>query len=86
MYGGKILEKGSASQIQNQPRHPYTQALIGAMPKFGTSYKDTKLVSIPGKIMDPKNPEPGCPFAPRCSHEKAECRKSGTLCWKMEEK
>lgn len=86
MYGGKILEKGTAAQIQNEPRHPYTQALIGAMPKFGTSYKDTKLVSIPGKIMDSKNPEPGCPFAPRCIYAKEECRKNEDRCWKMEEK
>lgn len=85
MYGGKILETGTASQIQASPRHPYTRCLMAALPAFGTTYRETKLVSIPGKIMNPKNPEPGCPFAPRCSFTKPECNEPDCKCWKMEE-
>ena len=85
MYGGKIMEQGSAADVCQRPKNPYTQALLASLPKFGTSYKEQKLLSIPGSVVDPKNPPPGCPFEPRCSFAKAECKAADYSCWKEAE-
>ena len=85
MYGGKIMEEGSAADVCQRPKNPYTQALLASLPKFGTSYKEQKLLSIPGNVVDPKNPPPGCPFEPRCSFAKAECKAVDYSCWKEAE-
>jgi len=85
MYGGQIMETGEAEQILKNPHHPYTQALVQAMPEFGTHYTKQKMISIPGRVTDPSSPEKGCPFAPRCSFAKSECKEIDYLCWKMEE-
>lgn len=84
MYGGRIMETGTAHQIMNSPRHPYTQALVSATPEFGSHYKAQRMASIPGQVSDPTQPLPGCPFHPRCSFAKEECRQT-TVCWRMEE-
>ncbi|MBO7121690.1 MAG: ATP-binding cassette domain-containing protein [Treponema sp.] len=84
MYGGMIMESGEARELYENPKNPYTKALLGALPKFGTSYKDQKLLSIPGAVVDPKNPPAGCPFEPRCSFAKAECQAENFSCWKEE--
>ncbi|MCI7440850.1 MAG: ATP-binding cassette domain-containing protein [Spirochaetia bacterium] len=78
MYGGLIMERGSSDKIMNNPKHPYTKALLASSPKFGTHYDDTRLKAIPGRVTDPANPEPGCPFAPRCSSATEECKKLET--------
>lgn len=67
MYGGMIMEWGGWKQIKNSPIHPYTKALLSVSPAFGSHYSITPLVPIPGKVTDPSNPEPGCPFFPRCA-------------------
>jgi len=67
MYGGLAMESGSAAEITNAPRHPYTTALLAASPRFGSHYSKERLLTIPGKVSDPANPESGCPFAPRCA-------------------
>jgi len=85
MYGGKIMEEGSAADVCQRPKNPYTQALLSALPKFGTSYTDQKLLSIPGSVVDPKNPPPGCPFEPRCTFVKEECKAQNYSCWKEAE-
>ncbi len=85
MYGGKIMEQGSAADVSQRPKNPYTQALLEALPKFGTSYTERKLLSIPGSVVDPKNPPQGCPFEPRCSYAKAECKAADYSCWKEAE-
>lgn len=85
MYGGKIMEQGSAADVSQRPKNPYTQALLSALPKFGTSYTERKLLSIPGSVVDPKNPPPGCPFEPRCSFAKEECKAQNYSCWKEAE-
>ncbi|GEM_PF-6577 len=85
MYGGKIMEQGSAADVSQRPKNPYTQALLEALPKFGTSYTERKLLSIPGSVVDPKNPPSGCPFEPRCSYAKAECKAQNYSCWKEAE-
>lgn len=85
MYGGKIMEQESAADVSQRPKNPYTQALLEALPKFGTSYTERKLLSIPGSVVDPKNPPPGCPFEPRCSFAKEECKAQNYSCWKEAE-
>ncbi len=85
MYGGKIMEKGSSKNIMKCPRHPYTKALLASTPEFGKHYTKERLVSIPGRVTDPAHPESGCPFAPRCSFSKEECKKSVAACYMMEE-
>lgn len=81
------METGSASQIINNPKHPYTRALVNALPEFGKHYTKEKMISIPGRVTDPVNPPSGCPFAPRCSFAKDECSVTGAekSCYKREE-
>ena len=73
MYGGLVMEEGSAAGIIDNPAHPYTKALLAAAPRLGSHYSQGKLLTIPGKVTNPANPEPGCPFAPRCSRARPEC-------------
>jgi peptide/nickel transport system permease protein len=73
MYGGMLMESGAAADIVSGPRHPYTRALLASSPRFGSHYSQGRLPAIPGKVSDPARPEPGCPFAPRCTQAKPEC-------------
>ncbi|MDR1655639.1 MAG: dipeptide/oligopeptide/nickel ABC transporter permease/ATP-binding protein [Treponema sp.] len=73
MYGGLEMEAGNAEEIRSSPLHPYTRALLAASPRFGSHYSKERLKTIPGKVADPANPEPGCPFAPRCGEARPEC-------------
>ena len=73
MYGGLAMETAKTAEITNAPRHPYTSALLAASPRFGSHYSKERLLTIPGKVSDPANPESGCPFAPRCANAKSEC-------------
>jgi peptide/nickel transport system permease protein len=83
MYGGIIMEKGTAEQIVKNPRNPYTKALLASSPKFGEHYSGGKLHAIPGHVSDAANPETGCPFAPRCEFAEDECRKENFKCRQM---
>ncbi|MDR0302211.1 MAG: dipeptide/oligopeptide/nickel ABC transporter permease/ATP-binding protein [Treponema sp.] len=73
MYGGLAMETAGAREITAAARHPYTKALLAASPRFGSHYSKERLLSIPGKVTDPSCPEPGCPFAPRCTEAGANC-------------
>jgi peptide/nickel transport system permease protein len=73
MYGGMLMESGAAQEIINTPQHPYTKALLASSPSFGSHCSQGRLPAIPGKVTDPANPEPGCPFAPRCKEAHPEC-------------
>ena len=85
MYGGLIMEEGPSDQIMSRARHPYTQALLASSPRFGTHYSRERLTAIPGRVTDPANPEPGCPFAPRCQFAKDCCRLPGASCYRTRE-
>lgn len=63
MYSGKMMEIGKTTELFENPRHPYTQMLIGALPRVGDK---SQRVGIPGSPPPLKNPPPGCRFAPRC--------------------
>ena len=69
-----MMECGQAEQILNRPKHPYTKALVAAMPEFGSHYTTEKMNFIEGKVSDPSNPPDGCPFAPRCGNASEKCR------------
>jgi oligopeptide/dipeptide ABC transporter ATP-binding protein len=65
MYAGKLVERAPVREIFNRPAHPYTEALLNAMPKLAE--KTDRLWSIEGQPPDPANLPPGCAFSPRCS-------------------
>jgi peptide/nickel transport system ATP-binding protein len=73
MYAGKIVEEGLANALYS-PLHPYTQALVGAIP--GRDKRGTELANIPGKVPSVEDNFTGCPFAPRCKKARDICVKS----------
>ncbi|MEU0841615.1 ABC transporter ATP-binding protein [Streptomyces sp. NPDC005962] len=73
MYGGRTVEKGTAEQVFNHPRHPYTAALLEAMPRLDDDRNGQPLPAIPGSPPDPAAPAPGCAFAPRCRYAEDVC-------------
>jgi oligopeptide/dipeptide ABC transporter ATP-binding protein len=73
MYGGLILEDGPAEKVLEQPHHPYTRALLDSLLRFGDHYSEKELRIVGGTIPDPHEPEPGCPFAPRCPMKTDTC-------------
>lgn len=72
MYAGRICESAPAGELFEQPRHPYTQALLDSLP--ATHSHGEALYSIPGQPPDLSEPIYGCPFAPRCAHVEPACR------------
>ena len=80
MYAGLIMESGKTAAVLRAAKHPYTKALLASMPEFGTSYKTSRLTAISGTPCDPRFPEKGCPFAPRCSAKKDSCSTPGATC------
>ncbi|HEY7033370.1 MAG TPA: oligopeptide/dipeptide ABC transporter ATP-binding protein, partial [Thermomicrobiales bacterium] len=72
MYAGQLCEIGPRDEIVDRPRHPYTQALIGAVERTHAPGSN-RLVAIPGDPPDPTRLAPGCPFASRCPHAMAVC-------------
>ncbi len=73
MYLGRIVEAGDAAEVCRNPRHPYTQALISAVPVVDPDLKRTRII-LAGDIPSPLNPPAGCPFHPRCPLAEDRCR------------
>ena len=71
-YGGIVVEIGPKAEIFDQPSHPYTKALLGAIPVLGD--KVERLQSVEGEPPNPSNMPDGCPFAPRCDAAMDKCR------------
>lgn len=74
MYAGEIVETGRVSDVLSAPQHPYTAALLGALPRPET--RGMKLSTIPGRVPVPGTEPPGCWFADRCAFATDVCRGS----------
>lgn len=72
MYLGNIVEIADTYKIFYEPKHPYTKALLEAIPSITGPVEDLK--PLPGPIPDPVNPPPGCKFHPRCPHRMRICK------------
>lgn len=72
MYLGRIVESGPTAEVWAQPSHPYTEALIRAIPSAGSG--STLPVELPGDVPDPARPPSGCRFHPRCPSVLDHCR------------
>jgi peptide/nickel transport system ATP-binding protein len=73
MYLGRIVERGTVEEVMRSPKHPYTQALLSAVPRIdgvGREY-----VRLEGELPSPADPPAGCHFAPRCPRVMDVCRK-----------
>ncbi len=73
MYVGKIVETAPAEDMFARPRHPYTAALVAALPVADPRIK-TGNVELPGEVASPANPPSGCYFHPRCAYCIDRCR------------
>jgi oligopeptide/dipeptide ABC transporter ATP-binding protein len=73
MYLGTIVETGPARQVIAVPRHPYTRALVSAVPQPDPDHQADRIVLV-GEPPSPSAPPPGCPFAPRCFHPSRDDR------------
>ncbi len=95
MYLGKIVEIGTREEIFNHPKHPYTQALLGSIPRVGEGKKKMKQ-TLTGEVPSPINPPSGCSFHPRCPKKMDICPKQipilegtadqMTACWLYDNK
>lgn len=75
MYLGNMVEYASSDELYAQPLHPYTEALLSAIPIPDPEVeKEKKRISIEGEIPSPINPKPGCRFAGRCKYAKDICK------------
>ena len=72
MYLGQMVEKSSAVNLFRNPVHPYTQALLSAIPVPDVDYQKKRIL-LKGELSSPINPKPGCRFAVRCNYAKPEC-------------
>ena len=73
MYLGKCVERATSDELFANPRHPYTKALLPAIPVPDISMRNKEIHLIQGEVTSPINPKPGCRFAARCPMARPEC-------------
>src|SRR5437868_14685147 len=74
MYLGRLMEVGSSEDLCRNPKHPYTEALLSAVPDPDPSRRGKRVI-LAGDIPSPVNPPSGCVFRTRCPYAKPECAK-----------
>lgn len=74
MYLGRVVESAPAEELFRSPGHPYTQALLSAVPRARWEITGTQPIELEGEVPSPINPPPGCAFAPRCPLATEVCR------------
>ena len=80
MYGGRKVEEAPVAELFATPRHPYTRALLGSVPRLaGLDASKIRLAEIPGVVPSLREAIPGCIFAPRCTYATEQCRTSYPL-------
>jgi len=94
MYLGQIVETSLADELFEKPLHPYTKALLSAIPSTDI-HREKKRVILEGEIVSPIDPKPGCRFAARCSYARPQCQEPQNLkevlpkhsvsCWRARE-
>ena len=93
MYAGKLVEKGPAAEITEDPRHPYTKLLIASLPEVGVRFEERRLTGIAGRPPSLLRPPTGCRFRARCPLATEECAEEPPFvelapgrhaaCWKV---
>ena len=83
MYLGRIVEHATREQLFAKPLHPYTEALLEAVPVPDPAQAGNRGAPVGGDVPSPLAPPPGCPFHPRCPLAEARCRENMPL---LEEK
>ena len=73
MYLGQCVEKAPSAELFKNPKHPYTKALLSAIPVPNLSKRYSKPTIIKGEVGNPINPAPGCRFATRCNFVCSQC-------------
>lgn len=79
MYLGQVVEKAPSNELFARPYHPYTKALLSAIPVPDVHAPRNRIL-LKGEITSPINPQPGCRFAARCPYATPECSKEQELC------
>ncbi len=73
MYLGQCVERAPSQELFDNPTHPYTQALLAAIPVPNLKARNEKSIVLKGEVSSPIDPKPGCRFAARCPHVKPDC-------------
>jgi peptide/nickel transport system ATP-binding protein len=95
MYVGKIVEMGPTEELFNNPKHPYTSALLSSVPVPDPRMRSTR-IALQGEVANPANPPSGCYFHPRCTYAVDQCREQSppledigggrsVACWRAKE-
>ena len=75
MYVGKIVELAETNELLHQPYHPYTEALLSAIPPADPDIRPQR-IQLQGEVPSPANPPAGCIFHPRCSYAQTQCSRA----------
>lgn len=79
MYMGQVVEYAETEELFSNPTHPYTKALLQAIPTIDLSARGKERFVLRGEVSNPINPEPGCRFAHRCPYATEKCRMDNEL-------
>jgi peptide/nickel transport system ATP-binding protein len=75
MYLGRVVERGTVDDVLGSPKHPYTRALLSAVPSVDPATR-REIIRLQGDMPSPVNPPSGCHFHPRCPQAMPECRQT----------